>query len=628
MAFGTLAVSWGATGPGGADGKAPTTASSGRAEGTVKASKGTGGRPTDGAQDGSTPQPGRRTPAGRDGQVTPGGGRGTPQNPGGGQSDPPGGNNGGGQTTAPGGNNGGQSDPPGGNNGGNQNDPPGGNNGGGQTAAPGGNNGGGQTAAPGGQGTRPPASRGPVDQETDDPTPTDPPTDDPGQGSPGQQTTQAPDPGQGNNGGGNNGGGNNGGNNGGGNNGGGAQTQNPPAPAPQPVTQSPSGGSGNRGGTGQTGGSGSATAPATGAAAAPGVLVTTEDIALTSAYWNAPNKVAELRVTVANPKPVTQLVTISYTLPDGLTDAGTTDCAASGQRTFTCKAWSVSSAGRGTARIRVRVAGDAWQKIPLNGVVRASATIPGSGQPAVVDQQGFAVLFPAGPPVPGVSLWASGVSFDITGQPTTLEVQLGNTGQTDATGSVEVILPDGVGVQTPPAGCSSISAARTRCDLGTIAAGRNGGVRLPVTASAESQRIAPLSGAVFGTLTPLSGTAKRVQMSFRIDAIAATAGGTPGPAPTGSQGAIAVAERSDESSLVHTGGTALTLVVVSILLVLLALMLAMASLRRGLRARAAERDGSADPRTPVRATAPAPTALAAGAGAPVTLPASPVEPVI
>ncbi|MFB9237136.1 hypothetical protein ACFFWC_16490 [Plantactinospora siamensis] len=322
-----------------------------------------------------------------------------------------------------------------------------------------------------------------------------------------------------------------------------------------------------------------------------GVYVTTSDITLPESYWSARSTVADLRVTIANTGEVSELVQLSYTLPAGLTDAGTPGCrtADGGGR---CTAWTVAAGARFSTHLRLRVDGDAWRRMPLSGSVQVSASRPNA--PAVLDNQGFAVLFPAGPPVPGISLSASDVSFDITGQATTLDVRLGNTGHTDAGGTVEVVLPAGVTVPTPPPGCVALAPDRTRCDLGRLAAGQVGTARLPVAATPEAQRNAPLAGAASGTLTPRAGKPKTIHLSFRIVAVAALA--TPAaltdPMATGSQGALpGLAGAAHDTGLSRVQKTAIALIGASLLLVVLALALATGSLRRIGRPKPAEGTG-------------------------------------
>ncbi|WP_433389601.1 hypothetical protein [Micromonospora sp. KLBMP9576] len=329
-------------------------------------------------------------------------------------------------------------------------------------------------------------------------------------------------------------------------------------------------------------------APAPDPPASPaGVRVTTDDITLTPAYWNAPSTVSTLRVTITNTGTTPARIRLAYTLPAGLTDAGTRGCAAAGgDGEHRCGEWASAPGARFSALLRVRVAGDAWRRMPLGGSVRVTANAPGANAP-VGDDEGFAVLFPPGPPVPGIRVDAGEVSFDIGGVASGLDVSLDNTGRVDADGRIEVILPAGVTVPAPPAGCVPVTPDRTRCELGTVAAGRGARLRLPVSATPEAQRRAPLAGAVLGQLDPPSGRTRQVQMSFRITAAAALA--TPvaaPPAPTGSQGVLA----ADAPAGGADGGdgsvrrTAVLLIVISTLLVVFALALAIASLRRRLAA--------------------------------------------
>lgn len=319
-----------------------------------------------------------------------------------------------------------------------------------------------------------------------------------------------------------------------------------------------------------------------------GVRVTTEDVVLTPAYWNADSTVTTLRVTVTNTGGRTELIRLGYTLPAGLTDAGTPGCASAGGGSHRCGEWTAAPGARFRASIRVRVAGTAWRSMPLSGSVQVTATAPGVAG-AAGDDQGFAVLFPPGPPVPGISLRADEVLFDISGAPSTLAVRLGNTGKVDAASRVDVVLPAGVTVTEPPAGCTAAAPDRTRCELGTVPAGRTVTLSLSVAASAEAQRRAPLAGAVVARLDPRSGRDRQVQMSFRITAAAALATPAVGaPAPTGSQGVVAAAGQSsgDDAGSVHR--TAITLIGVSGLLVVLALALATTSLRRRMGAAATD----------------------------------------
>jgi hypothetical protein len=324
--------------------------------------------------------------------------------------------------------------------------------------------------------------------------------------------------------------------------------------------------------------------PAPGSAAPPqsplGVQVTTGDVTLTEAYWNTTSTAATLRVTVHNTGTTAERIRLSYTLPAGLTDAGTKGCATVGGGSYRCGAWTAGAGARFSTLLRLRVAGTAWKQMPLSGSVHVIADAPGTLGEAT-DDQGFAVLFPPGPPVPGIALAADEVTFDISGDPSTLTIRLGNTGRVDAAGGVEVVLPAGVTVPAPPPGCVAVDPTRTRCDPGLVLAGTTTEVRLPVEATPQAQREAPLSGAVIGQLDPRSGPTRRVQMSFRITAAAALA--TPvvsPPAPTGSQGVLPGGAANGDGGLTSVQRTAIILIAVSTLLVVLALTLATTSLRR------------------------------------------------
>ncbi|WP_406074745.1 hypothetical protein [Micromonospora sp. NBC_01638] len=326
--------------------------------------------------------------------------------------------------------------------------------------------------------------------------------------------------------------------------------------------------------------------PAPGSAAPPanplGVQVTTQDVTLTEAYWNTASTATTLQVTVHNTGTTAQRIRLSYTLPAGLTDAGTKGCTAAGGGTYRCGAWTAEAGVRFSTLLRLRVAGTAWKQMPLGGAVQVIADAPGVPGEAI-DDQGFAVLFPPGPPVPGIALAADEVAFDISGAASALTFRLGNTGTVDAAGRAEVVLPAGVTVPTPPPGCVAVDPTRTRCDAGLVLAGRTAELRLPVEATPQAQRDAPLSGAVIGQLDPRSGPTRQVQMSFRITAAAALA--TPvvsPPAPTGSQGVLPAGASTGDGGMTSVQRTAIILIVVSTLLVALALTLATTSLRRRL----------------------------------------------
>jgi hypothetical protein len=318
-----------------------------------------------------------------------------------------------------------------------------------------------------------------------------------------------------------------------------------------------------------------------------GVYVTTSDIRLGPSYWDSGSTDTELRVDVANTGQAGGRFSLLYSLPDGVTDAGTAGCAPAGGRSYVCTAWTAAAGDRWSAKIRLRVAGDAWKRMPLMGSVQVTASANGLGE--VRDNEGFAVLFPPGPPTAGISLRATEVNFPAADQPATLEVQLRNTGAAAATGEIEIVLPGGVTLGGAVDGCAP-AAGRTRCALGRIGSGQSRLVSLPLTATIEAQRAAPLSGAVFGELTA-HGSPKRMQMSFLITAVESTGTAAPvGPPAVGSAGPLGGAfapVAAAEDGLSGVEKTALALIIVSILLVVLALALATTSLRRRLEDRQA-----------------------------------------
>lgn len=318
-----------------------------------------------------------------------------------------------------------------------------------------------------------------------------------------------------------------------------------------------------------------------------GVRVTTGDVQLPARYWTTASTTTSLQITVTNTGAVRSQLGLTYVLPVGITDAGTPGCSSTGDRTYRCGSWTAEPGARFSTLIQVRVSGDAWRQMPLGGTVSVTATAPGeAGQ--VRDDEGFAILFPPGPPVPGIGLDADEVAFDITGGSSVLVVRLDNTGTVDAGGLIEVIMPDGVGVFTLPPDCVPGSAGRIRCAMGTVPAGQRAVLWMPLVATPQAQRMAPLAGGVIGRLDPRQGPSRQVQMSFRITAAAALSTPVVGaPQPTGSQGVIGGSGRTAMAG----GGanpvrrTAIMLISVSGLLVVAALALATVSLRRWLTGR-------------------------------------------
>ncbi|GIJ32438.1 hypothetical protein Vse01_15860 [Micromonospora sediminimaris] len=319
-----------------------------------------------------------------------------------------------------------------------------------------------------------------------------------------------------------------------------------------------------------------------------GVKVTTGDVTLPAGYWNAASTVATLNVTVTNTGSANAGVRLAYTLPAGLTDAGTDGCAADGNREYRCGQWTTAPGAQFSTRLRIRVDGDAWRNMPLAGSVRVTAT---GAAGTASDDEGFAVLFPPGPPAPGITMSAGEVTFDVDGASEGFLVRLGNTGRADASGWVDVLLPAGVTVTTPPAGCVAAAATRTRCELGTVRSGRTEEVRLPVTATPQALRSAPLSGAVIGRLNPRNGADRRMQLSFRITAASPEQLAVVPPPATSPSLPPAGAAPGDTGGSLSRQRTAMLLVTVSALLAVIAVGLATARLRRRI---SASRTGGAE----------------------------------
>jgi hypothetical protein len=308
-----------------------------------------------------------------------------------------------------------------------------------------------------------------------------------------------------------------------------------------------------------------------------GLRLTTGDVRLSDAYWRAPGTPATLPVMVVNTGRTAVRVALTYALPAGVVGAGTPGCVATGRQTYRCEPAPVAAGGTWRASFAVRVDGQAWRSAPLNGTVAATAVSRGV---TVRDEEGFAVLFPPGPPVDGIRIAATDVRLAAPDRPATLDVTLTNDSRVAADGAIEVRLPDAVRVHAAPAGCSS-DVATVRCDIGPVPAGRSGRARLSLIGTAEAVRRAPLSGAVFGTLAS-AGSVKRIQASFRIvaDQPAVAVRNEPDPSPDARVPAMQPIATANDDGLTGTRKVALALVVSSAGLILVALGLAILSLRR------------------------------------------------
>ena len=127
--------------------------------------------------------------------------------------------------------------------------------------------------------------------------------------------------------------------------------------------------------------------------------------------------------------------------------------------------------------------------MPLSGSVAGHAAAPAGPARHEHDNQGFAVLFPPGPPVAGISLAAAEVDFDIADQPRPPSTSSWATPATVAAAGRIEVHPARRGDRRRPAGrlrggrpsapaASSAGAARA-----TTAS-----ITLPLMATIEAQR--------------------------------------------------------------------------------------------------------------------------------------------
>ncbi|BCJ58765.1 hypothetical protein [Micromonospora endophytica] len=177
----------------------------------------------------------------------------------------------------------------------------------------------------------------------------------------------------------------------------------------------------------------------------------------------------------------------------------------------------------------------------------------------------------------GITLRADEVALDVDGG-AGLNVRLGNSGPVDAQGRVEVVLPAGVTVPAPPADCVIVDPTRTRCDLGSVSAGRTEELRLPVTATPSARRAAPLAGVVIGQLEPRDGPSRRVRLDLRITAAEAEPAVVPPPGALDVPSALPAGAASAEAPA--TTWSPGWLIALAALPVLIALILVTVSLRR------------------------------------------------
>ena len=181
----------------------------------------------------------------------------------------------------------------------------------------------------------------------------------------------------------------------------------------------------------------------------------------------------------------------------------------------------------------------AWKQMPLSRLRPGHRGRARSARREASDDEGFAVLFPPGPPVPGIALAADEVAFDISGAASTLDVRLGNTGEVDAAGRVEVVLPRRGDSADPPAGCAAVDPTRTRCDArrGAGRADRRGAAAGGGDAGGAAGSAAVRRGDRSARPAQRRDPAGADELPDHRGGRAGHAG-RPAPAPTGSQGVL------------------------------------------------------------------------------------------
>jgi hypothetical protein len=249
------------------------------------------------------------------------------------------------------------------------------------------------------------------------------------------------------------------------------------------------------------------------------VDVQAADITVGPQYWQGTTEPYRLSVTVRNVGVPALATTTAVTLPKGVrrTDADPGPCRDNGL-TFDCRLDKGASV---TITILVAVAPDAWRE-PTAGSARTTAKAVDSGSTDTREDP-FTVMFPPGPPTPGINLAATGPTLPAkpTGrsEKATLVVRLRNAGTVRATGAVDILTPSGVQVATMPALCgerSRISVSHERCGLGQVAAGQDLVLSFALTITPEARAEAPLSGTVQASFTPSGQDTITVQATYQI----------------------------------------------------------------------------------------------------------------
>jgi hypothetical protein len=273
-----------------------------------------------------------------------------------------------------------------------------------------------------------------------------------------------------------------------------------PTPAPPPTTPAPAT---------------TPAAPPTTPAAPPRVLAVTvmaDNAVLGTDYWSG-DGAASFVVTVKNTGTVPARVNLRYTVPPGVTDAASGACAHG-----TCLVDPLAPGAVRSLPVAVDVDPDAWRHAPLAGKVDFSATTAGAA--AATGTVNWGVIFPPGPPAAGIALQVADVTLekDVT-VPGQLVIRLTNTGARAAAGLIDLVVPAGVTVAPLPPDCQTqrqVDPSTTECGLGSVPAGVQRAIAIPLVVGDSARADAPLAGLVRASLTPPGQASRSTQASFQI----------------------------------------------------------------------------------------------------------------
>jgi hypothetical protein len=247
--------------------------------------------------------------------------------------------------------------------------------------------------------------------------------------------------------------------------------------------------------------------PALGGIPRTGVSVRAGNAVLTSRYWSG-ERTASLTVTVTNLGNVAETVTLRNVPPAGV-------------QTASCPARCAPHVPPGKSRrliIGLLVDPGAWQSSPLGGRLNFTATAPGAA--TLSGRVAWGVVFPPGPPTPGLTLRASDVHLDVAGERPVvrghLTVQVTNSGKAPGTGEVAVVAPAGVTFGALPAACLPRGPSAIACDTGVLAVGKSWEVLLTLLIPAVLRADTSMVGLVRAKLSTYGQSALLTQSSYQI----------------------------------------------------------------------------------------------------------------